>query len=222
MLRPIILFNEAPGDKKSADRKPTDGQNADPGDKKSADRKPTDGQNADPADDQNADPADDQNADPVDDDPDDEGASDNSDDADDLAGDEGAADDPADAVGEQLRREQLYDAIVELLHHCTRLGESAEIIVNRTQDEDARALATRARELVEETRAKCEVVRTRFAELGYQRTRTLYTTLRERVSAVAEIIKHVIDGDDDFRKPDSGNSQRNGSATKQGSGERKA
>jgi len=39
------------------------------------------------------------------------------------------------------------------------------------------------------------------------------------VSAVAEIVKHVIDGDDDFRKPDSGAQNRNVPTGKKSGGE---
>ena len=111
-------------------------------------------------------------------------------------------------------------AAIQQAHPDTKVvtAFTSHIIIDRIQDETARKFAIRAKELIDETNQQCSVLRTRFADLGYERVRDLYATARERVSAVAEIIKHVIDGDDDFRKPDSGNPQRNGSTTEQGRG----
>ena len=118
-----------------------------------------------------------------------------------------------DEVAERIKRERLYDAIVDSQQQCEQLTASVDIVIDRIQDDTARKFAIQARKTLADAADQCAIIRTRFADLGYERTRDLYATIRERVSAVAEIIKHVIDGDDDFRKPDSGTPQRNGSAT---------
>jgi hypothetical protein len=123
-----------------------------------------------------------------------------------------------DPVADRLRREQLYDAIVDVQQQCEQLSASAEILVDRIEDKTAKVFAVRSKKLLDDTISQCDVIRSRFADLGYERVRDIYATVRERVSAVAEIIKHVIDGDDDFRKTDSGNLRRNGSASEQGRG----
>ena len=124
----------------------------------------------------------------------------------------------ADPVAERLRREQLYDAVVDIQQQCEQLSGSAEILADRLEDKAAKMFAIRSKKLLDDTISQCDIIRSRFADLGYERVRDIYATVRERVSAVAEIIKHVIDGDDDFRKTDSGNLRRNGSASEQGRG----
>lgn len=111
---------------------------------------------------------------------------------------------PADPVGDEIRRGRLYDAVSDIQKNCTDLIESATFLTNRLEDATTRQTVERAKEILEEAVRQCTVLRTKFADLGYERVRTVYLTVRERVSAVAEIIKHVIDGDDDFRNSDSG------------------
>lgn len=214
MLRPLILMTEAPKkDDAEADPAADDDKKATTADDPPADDPPADDPPSDDAEGDDTGAADD-GADLEDDE----------DDEDDLGGGDAgdnsldAGETQTDPVQEQLRRERLYDAIAEAQHQCEQLSASASIIIDRIQDETARKFAIRAKELIDETNQQCSVLRTRFADLGYERVRDLYATARERVSAVAEIIKHVIDGDDDFRKPDSGNPQRNGSTTEQGRG----
>lgn len=110
----------------------------------------------------------------------------------------------ADPVGNEIRRGRLYDAVADVQKNCTDLIESAAFLTNRLEDAATRQTVERAKEILEEAVRQCTVLRTKFADLGYERVRTVYLTVRERVSAVAEIIKHVIDGDDDFRNSDSG------------------
>ena len=214
MLRPLILMTEAPKkDDAEADPAADDDKKVTTADDPPADDPPADDPPSDDAEGDDTGAADD-GADLEDDE----------DDEDDLGGGDAgdnsldAGETQSDPVQEQLRRERLYDAIAEAQHQCEQLSASASIIIDRIQDETARKFAIRAKELIDETNQQCSVLRTRFADLGYERVRDLYATARERVSAVAEIIKHVIDGDDDFRKPDSGNPQRNGSTTEQGRG----
>ena len=111
---------------------------------------------------------------------------------------------PVDPVGDEIRRGRLYDAVADVQKNCTDLIESAAFLTNRLEDATTRQTVERAKEILEEAVRQCTVLRTKFADLGYERVRTVYLTVRERVSAVAEIIKHVIDGDDDFRNSDSG------------------
>lgn len=217
MLQPLILMTEAPKkDDATADPAAEDDTNK----KGAAEDPPADdaatGDEDSPADDDSsASGSGEDDATALEDEDDDEDGLDGSD-----SGDNGldAGESQSDPVQEQLRRERLYDAIAEAQHQCEQLSSSASIIIDRIQDETALKFAIRAKELIDETNQQCSVLRTRFADLGYERVRDLYATARERVSAVAEIIKHVIDGDDDFRKPDSGNPQRNGSTTEQGRG----
>ena len=142
---------------------------------------------------------------------------DDEDDEDDLGGD-GSEGEAADPVAEQLKRERLYDTVADAQQQCRKLSDAATFIINRSQDETALKFASRAKQLVDEVDEQCNIVMSRFSDLGYERARDLYATIRERVSAVAEIIKHVIDGDDDFRKSDSGAPHRNGSASGYGRG----
>ena len=214
MLRPLILMTEAPKkDDAEADPAADDDKKVTTADDPPADDPPADDPPADDAEGDDTGAADD-GADLEDDEDDEDGLGGG--DAGDNSLDVGET--QSDPVQEQLRRERLYDAIAEAQHQCEQLSASASIIIDRIQDETARKFAIRAKELIDETNQQCSVLRTRFADLGYERVRDLYATARERVSAVAEIIKHVIDGDDDFRKPDSGNPQRNGSTTEQGRG----
>ena len=146
--------------------------------------------------------------------PDDDTSVDDADMGDDAGGiDDGGDDDDdplddgvaptVDAIDEELRRGQLYDAVVEVHAQCKALSDTARTVSERVKDEAVSLYITRAKRLIDDTADQCDILRSRFADLGYDRVRDLYTTVRERVSAVAEIIKHVIDGDDDFRQPGS-------------------
>ena len=143
---------------------------------------------------------------------------DDDDDDEELGGDEETTGEETDPVAEQLRRERLYDSVSDAQLHAKELSSTAAFIINRSQDATALKFASRAKQLVDEVDEQCAIVMAKFSDLGYERARDLYATIRERVSAVAEIIKHVIDGDEDFRKSDSGDPQRNGSAPGNGRG----
>ena len=214
MLKPMILLTEAP---KPADDPDAKDPALDDKGKGAADPATEDPPADNPEDDDPTDPADDSgNAD----DPASPDLEDDEEDDDNL-GDPSLdmnQDQSSDPVTEKLRRERLYDAIVDSQQQCEQLSASADVIIGRIQDDTARKFAIRAKQLVDETGEQCATIRTKFADLGYERARDLYATARERVSAVAEIIKHVIDGDDDFRKTDSGTPQRNGSTTEKGRG----
>ena len=214
MLKPMILLMEAP---KPADDPDAKDPALDDKGKGAADPATEDPPADNPEDDDPTDPADDSgNAD----DPASPDLEDDEEDDDNL-GDPSLdmnQDQSSDPVTEKLRRERLYDAIVDSQQQCEQLSASADVIIGRIQDDTARKFAIRAKQLVDETGEQCATIRTKFADLGYERARDLYATARERVSAVAEIIKHVIDGDDDFRKTDSGTPQRNGSTTEKGRG----
>ena len=108
-----------------------------------------------------------------------------------------------DKIGDVLRKERLYDAVADIQEQCKSLSDAATILVERIDDKAGKMLAIRSRDILDRAMEQCTTIRTHFAELGYERVRDIYATLRERVSAVAEIIKHVIDGDDDFRQPGS-------------------
>lgn len=129
---------------------------------------------------------------------------------DDSSSSEPAAD-PSEAVTEKLRRERLYDAILEVQDQAEKLRDSAAVLIERIDDGENRTMAVRANAIMRTTVHQCEVLRKYFADLGYEKVRELYATARERVSAVTEIIKHVIDGDDDF----SGNPTPEKNAKKQ-------
>ena len=214
MLKPMILLTEAP---KPADDSDAKDPALDDKGKGAADPATEDPPADNPEDDDLTDPADDSgNAD----DPASPDLEDDEEDDDNL-GDPSLdmnQDQSSDPVAEKLRRERLYDAIVDSQQQCEQLSASADVIIGRIQDDTARKFAIRAKQLVDETGEQCATIRTKFADLGYERARDLYATARERVSAVAEIIKHVIDGDDDFRKSDSGAPHRNGSASGHGRG----
>ena len=214
MLKPMILLTEPP---KPADDPDAKDPALDDKGKGAADPATEDPPADNPEDDDPTDPADDSgNAD----DPASPDLEDDEEDDDNL-GDPSLdmnQDQSSDPVAEKLRRERLYDAIVDSQQQCEQLSASADVIIGRIQDDTARKFAIRAKQLVDETGEQCATIRTKFADLGYERARDLYATARERVSAVAEIIKHVIDGDDDFRKTDSGAPQRNGSTTEKGRG----
>ena len=213
-FRPLILLTEADDlDLPQMDNAPhqeempeDDAEGKDPAEM------PDDG--TPPADDPSA--STDPNADPdPDPDPDAGSVEDDDEEGDGL---DGGDTEQADPVAERLRREQLYDAVVDIQQQCEQLSGSAEILADRLEDKAAKMFAIRSKKLLDDTISQCDIIRSRFADLGYERVRDIYATVRERVSAVAEIIKHVIDGDDDFRKTDSGNLRRNGSASEQGRG----
>ena len=215
-MKPLILLTEAPKD----DALPP--EEDDPKKKKKDDADPADP----PADDTKTDNADDLDGGTETDDAVLGGAGDGLDEEDDEEDDDNLGDpsldmdqsQQSDPVAEKLKRERLYDAIAASQEQCEQLSASADVLIDRIQDDTARKFAVRAKKLVDDTAEQCATIRTKFADLGYKRARDLYATARERVSAVAEIIKHVIDGDDDFRKTDSGTPQRNGSAAEKGRG----
>lgn len=119
-----------------------------------------------------------------------------------------------DVVAEELRREALYDAIVESRQQCEKLRQSTDTIIDRLSEKSGRDMAIRARKTLDTTIRQCETICDRFSDIGYERVRELYSTVRERVAALSEIIKHVIDGDDDFQKTDSGTNQKDDTASK--------
>ena len=213
-FRPLILLTEADDlDLPQMDNAPhqeempeDDAEGKDPAEMPDDGTPPADDPSADTDPNANSDPAADPDTGSVEDD-DEEGD-----------GLDGGDTEQADPAAERLRREQLYDAIVDIQQQCEQLSGSAEILADRLEDKAAKMFAIRSKKLLDDTISQCDIIRSRFADLGYERVRDIYATVRERVSAVAEIIKHVIDGDDDFRKTDSGNLRRNGSASEQGRG----
>lgn len=211
MHNTLILLREAPKPKAADAAAP-------PGDDPVEKTDPAADATEPPKDDRAAEPADD--AATTDSVTDDDAALEDDDDEDADPGDNSldAGGGESDPIADRLRRERLYDSIADAQRQCTKLIDSAVFILDRCKDPTAMKFASRAKQILDETDEQCSIVRSKFADLGYERARDLYSTIRERVSAVAEIIKHVIDGDDDFRKSDSGNPQRNGSTPEQGRG----
>jgi hypothetical protein len=209
MHNTLILLREAPKPK-AVDDAPPDDASSDKVEPATDETPPPVDDKVVPTDDTETD--DDAAALEDDDDEDDDGADDAGDNSLDAGGSE------SDLIADRLRRERLYDSIADAQRQCTKLITSAVFILDRCRDPVAMKFASRAKQILDETDEQCSIVRSKFADLGYERARDLYSTIRERVSAVAEIIKHVIDGDDDFRKSDSGNPQRNGSTPEQGRG----
>jgi hypothetical protein len=209
MHNTLILLREAPKPK-AVDDAPPDDASSDKVEPATDETPPPVDDKVVPTDDTETD--DDAAALEDDDDEDDDGADDAGDNSLDAGGSE------SDPIADRLRRERLYDSIADAQRQCTKLIDSAVFILDRCRDPVAMKFASRAKQILDETDEQCSIVRSKFADLGYERARDLYSTIRERVSAVAEIIKHVIDGDDDFRKSDSGNPQRNGSTPEQGRG----
>ena len=78
----------------------------------------------------------------------DEGGDDDAtlDDDDDAGGGE-----ESDPVGEQLRRERLYDAIVDIQQQCEQLSSAADVLVDRIEDKTAKMFAVRAKQIVDDT-----------------------------------------------------------------------
>jgi hypothetical protein len=128
-----------------------------------------------------------------------------------------AASDETDPVADRLKRTDLFDAITEIREQCKVLVSSAAFLADRTSDETARRLASKARSIAAEAERQCGILHANFSDFGYERVRAIYLTVRERVSAVAEVLKHVIDGDEDFRQTDSGSAETSRS-DKQGRG----
>ena len=123
---------------------------------------------------------------------------------DDLTADDGAAGPPADPVADRLRREQLLNEIESVRDQARSLERALAFLADRASEASARSMAAEARKIADEAARQCSVVLVNFSDLGHDRVLTVFRTVRERVSAVAEIVKHVIDGDDDFRDPRAG------------------
>ena len=113
----------------------------------------------------------------------------------------GGSEEDSNAFEETQRKERLYDAMVDIQTQCAKLLKSADFLMDRISDRTGKEMVLRAKKILTDTNDQCDTIRTRFSDIGYDRVLSLYATVRERVAAVAEIIKHVIDGDDDFRKP---------------------
>ena len=125
----------------------------------------------------------------------------------DLAG-ETSGSSPSDPVADRLRREQLLNEIESIRDQAKSLERSLAFLADRASEASARTMAATSRKIVEEAARQCSVILINFSDLGYDRVLTVFRTVRERVSAVAEIVKHVIDGDDDFRDSRSGATER--------------
>lgn len=195
----LILLAEAPESEDDADTPPTDDS--------TEEEDTPDAEDDDPAAREAPDNPPDTEADAEVSDPDSEEEDDTDTGDDDLDGDEtqeGTQEEGPDEVTLQLQRERLYDAVVEVQELCESLKKSGTSIMERSNDDAAKKMISRAMEIVDEADGQCDVIRAKFQDLGYERVRAIYSTVRERVAAVAEILKHVIDGDDDFRNPDSG------------------
>ena len=200
----LILLQEAPAKKEDDDVVGNDPASADPGEGGPEEAPPDHPDPVDKPEDEGGDPdATDPNAATVDSastDDDTLGSMNDDEEGDNL---DGSTEAP-DTAGEQLRRERLYDTIVDTQSQARRVADSIGIVLGRASDDKMRALLARAKELIEEAERNCTSLQTQFANLGYDRIRDVYATVRERVSAVTELVKHVIDGDDDFRNSDSG------------------
>ena len=192
-LRPLILLAEAPADKKPAND--STGETPD-------DTGETPDDTAPPADaDTGETSASAEDAPPADDGEDDAPADDG--DALDGSSDLEQPEAGSDSVADRLKREQLLDEIDRITAQAGALSRSLAFVADRSSDPKSRAMAADAKAIVDEAGRQCSVILINFSDLGYDRVQTVFLTVRERVAAVAEIIKHVIDGDDDFRDSDS-------------------
>jgi hypothetical protein len=104
-----------------------------------------------------------------------------------------------DPVVDKLRRERLFDAILDIQVQGKTLANSLEILLERIKDETALKFITQSKNILDIAIKQCDTLQTRFSDIAYEKIREIYATIRERVSAVAEIIEHVIDKDEDFR-----------------------
>ena len=131
---------------------------------------------------------------------------------DDLGGDgaggeeDGAAGDGTDAGDgtppvDPAKKEALFDAMFEMRETCRTLLRSIDAIAGGIENEDLSRTVARARQLVDEAERQSSTLLSRFTSFDYEKARSLFQSVKERVSSVSEVIKHVIDGDDDSRDP---------------------
>ena len=131
---------------------------------------------------------------------------------DDLGGDgaggedDGAAGDGTDAGDgappvDPAKKEALFDAMFEMRETCRTLLRSIDAIAGGIENEDLSRTVARARQLVDEAERQSSMLLSRFTSFDYEKARSLFQSVKERVSSVSEVIKHVIDGDDDSRDP---------------------
>ena len=147
---------------------------------------------------------------------DDPGAADGSDlgdddEDDDLGdGDDGIGADDGDGTGggedatppvDPAKKEALFDAMFEMRETCRTLLRSIDAIAGGIENEDLSKTVARARQLVDEAERQSSTLLSRFTSFDYEKARSLFQSVKERVSSVSEVIKHVIDGDDDSRDP---------------------
>jgi len=99
-----------------------------------------------------------------------------------------------DPVQAAIRRERLYDALEEVQGQADLLVNSAGVLAGNQENPGIRAVALRARDLATECSRQVAIARSRFSDLGDERARDLYASARERVSAVADLLQHLIDG----------------------------
>ena len=141
--------------------------------------------------------------------PTDDGVTDPANDADNQAGidadesdmapeDNDPAGDALAQVQEEMRRTELYDSIEANSNDCKSLIATIDKMLTVVKDPKAITICVTMRSKMEKLYDESEVIRTRFNDFGYDVALRVYATARERVSAVGEIIKQIIDSDADF------------------------
>ena len=200
MIRPFILFNEA--DKKATAKEDSPDLNNDHVDEAEV-TAPIDDHN-DPMPDAEDDTSstDDGNTSGEDagsDDLNDDGLDDNTDDS--TASDNTAA--AESTFTDVLKKERMFDAIVEIRKQCDILTPSIAFLSTAVKDEKVITIVVKLKKVIQDTSDQCDVICTKFADIGYDNISKLYPVLADRITTVSDVLENVIDSDERFKTPEN-------------------
>lgn len=199
-----LLFLEAPAKKPETDGSDEFAIDSSDSGKKAKDAEPSDPPPEDPPADDGGDPPADDGGDPPAEDPPADSENDPSDEEDGVV-DSGFSDGGETAAyQEALKSERLYDQIVSYRNNAKQLSDAVEILLTRIPEASSKDMLGQIKVILGTVQDQCDTLLTRFQDIGYTTVLGVSTSIRERVTTVAEILKHVIDGDENFREPDSG------------------
>jgi hypothetical protein len=101
----------------------------------------------------------------------------------------------------KVKLQTLFDDILSLRGTCEFLIRGIETAISASSNDKLGKILENAHSILDNAIKHCNIVLVNFSSYSYDNCLAISRTVGERVEAVAKMLKHVIDGDDDTRTP---------------------
>jgi hypothetical protein len=125
----------------------------------------------------------------------------------DTGGDDDNTDDtdstPAVDFTDALKKERMFDAVVEIRKQCDILTPSVAFLSTSIKDDKVITVVIKLKKIIQDTSDQCDMICAKFADIGYDNIVKLYPVLADRISTVSDILENVLDSDERFKAPEN-------------------